>query len=312
MILHDGSKLKAEIVGKDPKVDLAVLRVKSDKPLKAVTFGDSDKPARRRLGDGDRQSVRARRLGDGRHRLGARPQHRSGPYDNYIQTDAAINKGNSGGPLFNMDGEVIGINTAILSPTGGSVGIGFAVPPSTGPAGDRPAPPVRRDPPRLARRAHPERRRRHRRGLGLGTPRGALVAGIDDKGPAKPAGPRGRRRDRQVRRQGGEGIARPAAHRRRRRRSARRSTWSSCARARNSRRRSRSAAWRTARSSAKASTQPPGRNAERRKALGLELSRPHRRAAQALQHQGHRQGRARHPGRSELARRRQAHPGRAT
>ena len=87
----------------------------------------------------------------------------SGPYDDYLQTDAAINKGNSGGPLFNMDGEVIGVNTAIISPTGGSIGIGFAVPSDTAVGRRRSAAAVRRDAARLARRQDPDRHRRHRR-----------------------------------------------------------------------------------------------------------------------------------------------------
>ena len=138
----------------------------------------------------------------------------SGPYDNYIQTDASINKGNSGGPLFNMNGEVIGINTAILSPTGGSVGIGFAVPASTAvPIIDQ-------------LRQFGETRRgwlgvriqnvddATAEALNLGTARGALIAGIDDKGPAKPAGLEVG--DVIVRFDGkrGEGFPRPAAHRR--------------------------------------------------------------------------------------------------
>ncbi|MBI3274937.1 MAG: trypsin-like peptidase domain-containing protein, partial [Methylocystis sp.] len=131
VIFSDGQKLKAEILGKDSKVDVAVLRVKPEKPLKAVKFGDSDKA---RVGDwvlavgnpfGLGGSVTAGIVSARNRNID------SGPYDNYIQTDASINKGNSGGPLFNMDGEVIGMNTAILSPSGGSVGIGFATPANT-------------------------------------------------------------------------------------------------------------------------------------------------------------------------------------
>ncbi|WP_092168616.1 DegQ family serine endoprotease [Bosea sp. OK403] len=188
VIFPDGLRLKAEVIGKDAKVDLAVLRVKHDKPLPAVKFGDSDAM---RIGDPVMAIGNPFALGGSVSSgiISARNRDISqGPYDTYIQTDAAINKGNSGGPLFNMAGEVIGINTAILSPTGGSVGIGFAVPSS------------------LAANVVEQLREfgETRRGwlgvriqsvddataeaLGLGTARGALIAGIDDKGPAKPAG----------------------------------------------------------------------------------------------------------------------------
>ncbi|WP_394690090.1 DegQ family serine endoprotease [Hoeflea sp.] len=124
----DGSKLKAELVGADPKTDLAVLKVEPDKPLTEVPFGDSD---RMRIGDWVMAIGNPFGLG-GTVTVGiisARGRDiNSGPYDNFIQTDAAINPGNSGGPLINMNGEVIGINTAIISPSGGSIGIGFAVP----------------------------------------------------------------------------------------------------------------------------------------------------------------------------------------
>lgn len=129
--MQDGTILKAELVGRDPKVDLAVIRVKSEKPLTAVGFGDSDKL---RIGEWVTAIGNPFGLG-GSVSLGivsARNRDiNAGPYDDYIQTDAAINKGNSGGPLFNLNGEVVGINTAIFSPTGGSVGIGFAVPSNT-------------------------------------------------------------------------------------------------------------------------------------------------------------------------------------
>jgi len=130
VILHDNTRLKAELVGRDQKTDLAVLKVKTDEKLKAVEFGNSDKS---RVGDWVVAIGNPFGLG-GTVTAGiisARGRDiNSGPYDDFIQTDASINRGNSGGPMFNLKGEVIGINTAIFSPTGGSVGIGFAIPSS--------------------------------------------------------------------------------------------------------------------------------------------------------------------------------------
>src|SRR5450830_11940 len=188
VILNDGTTLKAEIVGRDTKTDLALLRVKPVKPLKAVKFGDSDKL---RLGEWVIAIGNPFSLG-GTVTAGivsARNRDiQSGPYDNYIQTDAAINRGNSGGPLFSLNGEVIGVNTAIISPSGGSIGIGFAVPSKTA----------------LAVIDQLRQFKEVRRGwlgvriqqvtdeiadsLSIKPARGALIAGIDDKGPAKPAG----------------------------------------------------------------------------------------------------------------------------
>ena len=188
VILNDGAKLTAELVGKDSKSDLAVLRVRPDKPLKAVKFGDSDKL---RLGEWVIAIGNPFSLG-GTVTAGivsARNRDiNSGPYDNYIQTDAAINRGNSGGPLFNLSGEVIGVNTAIISPSGGSIGIGFAVPSNSA----------------LAVIEQLRQFGETRRGwlgvriqqvtddiaesLSIKPAHGALVAGLDDRGPAKPAG----------------------------------------------------------------------------------------------------------------------------
>lgn len=122
----DGEEIKAEVVGTDPNTDIALLKVKTDKPLSFVPFGDSDTA---RVGDW--VMAMGNPLGQGFSAsvgiVSARNRALSGTYDDYIQTDAAINRGNSGGPLFNMDGEVIGVNTAILSPNGGSIGIGFSM-----------------------------------------------------------------------------------------------------------------------------------------------------------------------------------------
>ena len=126
--LQDNTSLKATIVGRDERVDVALLKVKSDKPLPAVSFGDSDKE---RVGDWVLAIGNPFGLGGSVTAgiVSARGRDiRQGPYDDFLQTDAAINRGNSGGPLFNMNGEVIGINTAIYSPSGGSIGIGFAIP----------------------------------------------------------------------------------------------------------------------------------------------------------------------------------------
>lgn len=130
VILQDDTAIKAEVIGRDPKTDTALLRVKTKHPLKAVPWGNSDVT---RVGDWVMAIGNPFGLG-GTVTAGivsARSRDiSSGPYDDFIQTDASINKGNSGGPLFNMDGEVIGINSAIYSPpggNGGSVGIGFSI-----------------------------------------------------------------------------------------------------------------------------------------------------------------------------------------
>ncbi len=184
----DGTKMTAKLIGIDKKTDLAVLKVNPDKPLPFVKFGDSE---RLRVGDWVMAIGNPFGLG-GTVTLGivsARNRNiNSGPYDDFIQTDAAINRGNSGGPLFDMDGNVVGINTAIISPSGGSIGIGFSIPSSTAKSVVE----------QLAKYGET------RRGwlgvkiqevspdmvktLGLDKPRGALVADVTPTGPAEKAG----------------------------------------------------------------------------------------------------------------------------
>jgi serine protease Do len=189
VILNDGTKIKATLVGRDKKSDLAVLKfTPPEKKLTAVKFGNSDSL---RLGEWVIAIGNPFSLG-GTVTAGivsARNRDiNSGPYDNYIQTDAAINRGNSGGPLFNLDGEVIGVNTAIISPSGGSIGIGFAVPSKTVVAVVdqlRQFKEVRRG--WLGVRIQ-QVTDEIAESLNIKPARGALVAGVDDKGPAKPAG----------------------------------------------------------------------------------------------------------------------------
>jgi len=184
----DGSKLKAELLGRDEKVDLAVLRVKPKSPLKAVNFGDSDKT---RVGEWVMAIGNPFGLG-GSVTVGvvsARNRNiDSSLYDDFIQTDAAINRGNSGGPLFNLQGEVIGINTAIFSQTGGSIGIGFSIPANTV------APLIKqlRDTGEIQRgwigvsiQAVDEQ---IAESLGLPAARGALIAAVGENGPAQTGG----------------------------------------------------------------------------------------------------------------------------
>jgi serine protease Do len=188
VIMNDGTKIKAELVGVDKKTDIAVLKFKPVKPLIAVKFGDSDKL---RLGEWVIAIGNPFSLGGSVTAgiVSARNRDISqGPYDNYIQTDASINRGNSGGPLFNLEGEVVGVNTLIISPTGGSIGLGFAVPSKTvagvvdqlrqfgelrrGWLGVR----IQQVTDEIAE------------SLNIKPARGALIAGVDEKGPAKPAG----------------------------------------------------------------------------------------------------------------------------
>jgi serine protease Do len=188
--LQDGTSLKAKLLGRDEKTDIAVLQVTppKGKTLTAVQWGDSDTA---RVGDwvlaiGDPfglggtvtagiVSARGRDINQG-------------PYDDFIQTDAAINRGNSGGPLFNMDGKVVGINTAIYSPSGGSIGIGFSIPSDL----------ARNVVAQLRNYGHAKRGWLGVRiqavtpdiadSLGLKDASGAMIAGVNDPGPAAKAG----------------------------------------------------------------------------------------------------------------------------
>jgi len=123
---RSGLELPAEVIGTDENTDIALLKVDPDQPLDFVPFGDSDV-----MRVGDWVMAVGNPLGQGfsvsAGIVSARERALSGTYDDFIQTDAAINRGNSGGPLFNMDGEVVGVNTAILSPNGGSIGLGFSM-----------------------------------------------------------------------------------------------------------------------------------------------------------------------------------------
>lgn len=188
VILHDDTNLKAKIIGRDTKTDLALLKVEPKKPLQAVPWGDSD---RVRVGDWVLAIGNPFGLG-GTVTAGIisalKRDINSGPYDSYLQTDASINRGNSGGPMFNLKGEVIGVNTAIYSPSGGSIGIGFAIPATQ------------------AKLVIDQLREfgRTRRGwlgvriqtvtdqiaesLDMGKARGALVAGVTEEGPAEKGG----------------------------------------------------------------------------------------------------------------------------
>ncbi len=186
--LHDDTLLEAELIGSDEKTDLALLKVKSDEPLPATSWGRSEKT---RIGDWVVAIGNPFGLG-GTVTAGivsARQRDiNSGPYDDFIQTDAAINRGNSGGPMFNLDGEVIGVNTSIFSPSGGSIGIGFAIP------SDLAQNVV------MQLRQFGEVRRgwlgvriqtvteELAEGLRLGKPRGALVASVTEGGPAEKGG----------------------------------------------------------------------------------------------------------------------------
>ena len=188
VILQDKTELKAKLIGRDSKTDLALLKVETDKKLTVLKWGDSSKT---RVGDwvvaignpfGLGGTVTAGIISARARDINA------GPYDDFIQTDASINRGNSGGPMFNLDGEIVGINTAIYSPSGGSIGIGFAIPSN------------------LAKNVIEQLRAtgHTRRGwlgvriqtvtdelaesLGLSEARGALVASVTDGGPAEDAG----------------------------------------------------------------------------------------------------------------------------
>ena len=188
VIFQDNSEHPAKIIGRDTKTDLALLKIDAPKPLPYVEWGDSDKS---RIGDwvlaignpfGLGGTVTAGIVSARQRDINA------GPYDDFLQTDAAINRGNSGGPMFDVDGKVIGINTAIFSPSGGSIGIGFALPSSL----------AKGVIDQLRQYGHPRRGWLGVRiqsvtpelaeGLKMAKPMGALIAAVTDGGPADKAG----------------------------------------------------------------------------------------------------------------------------
>lgn len=185
--LSDGRTFPADFVGRDPATDLAVLRIQSSEPFPHVDFGNSDNA---RVGDWVIAIGNPFGLGGSLTAgvISARGREIGGRYDDYIQTDVAINRGNSGGPLFNLDGDVVAVNTAIYSPTGASVGISFSIPSN------------------LARHIVDQLLEygETRRGwlgvsvqpvtsgmapaLGLTAPRGAIISRVEENGPAAEAG----------------------------------------------------------------------------------------------------------------------------
>ncbi|MDO9460013.1 MAG: DegQ family serine endoprotease [Alphaproteobacteria bacterium] len=184
----DGTQLPAKVLGRDLKTDLAVLQVETKKPLPFVKFGASSKM---RVGDWVLAIGNPFGLGGSVSAGIISAQNRninSGPYDSFLQTDAAINRGNSGGPLFDMDGAVIGVNTAIISPSGGSIGIGFAIPSDI----------VSNVVTQLQEFGETRRgwlgvriqsvTEELAESFGLRRPRGALIAEVTPKGPAATAG----------------------------------------------------------------------------------------------------------------------------
>ena len=289
VILNDGTTLKAEVIGRDQKTDLALLKVTPTKPLKAVKFGDSDKL---RLGEWVIAIGNPFSLG-GTVTAGivsARNRDiQSGPYDNYIQTDASINRGNSGGPLFNLNGEVIGVNTAIISPSGGSIGIGFAVPSKT-------VVPV------VDQLREFKEVRRGWLGVRIQQVSDEIAESLEHQASARCARGRHRRQrpgqarrnragrcDRQVRRQGRQGNARPAEDRCRH---PGRQGCRGCRHPQGQRGKEVGQAWAALRTKRKS---PPCRTTRRtrrlKQARGEEGARPrsrqpHRRSAQEAQHQG--------------------------
>lgn len=182
----NGDVFPAKIIGTDANIDIALLKIDADTPFEYVGFGNSDVA---RVGDW--VMAMGNPLGQGfsvsAGIISARNRELSGPYDDYIQTDAAINRGNSGGPLFNMDGDVIGVNTAIISPSGGSIGLGFSM------ASNTVKPVVKQ------LKEYGEVRRgwlgvnigsvneEMAKALGLDDPEGAIIRDVFD-GPAKDAG----------------------------------------------------------------------------------------------------------------------------